>query len=288
MQDEITSRIAIALNLEITRREAARPTVNPDALDYILRGRATKLKPNSRDLYAEAIRLFEHALVLDPLSVEAQTELALALVARVNDLMTNSAVTDLARADALIGQALETNPRVAYAHQVRGRVLQMQERWEEAIYEFETALTRNRNSVWALHHLARSKLRVGSIEEVIPLEEQAIRLSPRDPRIGWWYHVIGTAHLLQSRTHEAIGWLEKARSSIPASPSIRSHLASAYALAGEVKRAAAELAEARLNEELFSSIARVRAIGGLGVPKIRALYEATYFAGLRKAGMPEE
>jgi len=26
----------------------------------------------------------------------------------------------------------------------------------------------------------------------------------------------------------------------------------------------------------------------LGVPKIRALYEATYFAGLRKAGMPGE
>ena len=25
-----------------------------------------------------------------------------------------------------------------------------------------------------------------------------------------------------------------------------------------------------------------------GVPKIRALFEATYFAGLRKAGMPEE
>jgi hypothetical protein len=24
------------------------------------------------------------------------------------------------------------------------------------------------------------------------------------------------------------------------------------------------------------------------VPKIRALFEATYFAGLRKAGMPEE
>jgi hypothetical protein len=26
----------------------------------------------------------------------------------------------------------------------------------------------------------------------------------------------------------------------------------------------------------------------VGVPKIRSLYEATYFAGLRKAGMPEE
>jgi hypothetical protein len=28
--------------------------------------------------------------------------------------------------------------------------------------------------------------------------------------------------------------------------------------------------------------------GHWGVPKVRALVEATYFAGLRKAGMPEE
>jgi len=52
------------------------------------------------------------------------------------------------------------------------------------------------------------------------------------------------------------------------------------------------LAEARRLEggDLFSSIARLKAFPGawLGVPKIRALYEATYFAGLREAGMPEE
>ena len=33
---------------------------------------------------------------------------------------------------------------------------------------------------------------------------------------------------------------------------------------------------------------RLRATRNWGVPKIRALYEATYFTGLRKAGMPEE
>ena len=33
---------------------------------------------------------------------------------------------------------------------------------------------------------------------------------------------------------------------------------------------------------------RAASAGWLGVPKIRALWEATYFAGLRKAGMPEE
>jgi hypothetical protein len=72
-------------------------------------------------------------------------------------------------------------------------------------------------------------------------------------------------------------------------PNIRGRLASAYALRGEIQRAAAELAEARrLNGEVFSSIARVKAGASFGVPQVRALFETTYFAGLRKAGMPEE
>jgi hypothetical protein len=36
------------------------------------------------------------------------------------------------------------------------------------------------------------------------------------------------------------------------------------------------------------SIARSKTVFDFGVPKIRDLYETTYFAGLRKAGMPEE
>lgn len=61
------------------------------------------------------------------------------------------------------------------------------------------------------------------------------------------------------------------------------------------ERAAAELAEARRfsGDDRYSSIARLKATGIFGsgywgVPKIRALFEATYFAGLRKAGIPEE
>ena len=40
LQDEITSRIAVALHVELSKAEAARPTDNPDVLDYIFRGRA--------------------------------------------------------------------------------------------------------------------------------------------------------------------------------------------------------------------------------------------------------
>jgi tetratricopeptide (TPR) repeat protein len=129
------------------------------------------------------------------------------------------------------------------------------------------------------------------IDEAIPLEEQAFRLSPRDPRIGVWYVWIAQAYLLQSHVDEAIVWLEKARSANPAISYVHLYLASAYALKGESEPAAAELAEARrlVSDDRNSTISRLKATGGYwGVPKVRALYDATVFAGLRKAGMPEE
>jgi hypothetical protein len=91
---------------------------------------------------------------------------------------------------------------------------------------------------------------------------------------------------------EAIVWFEKGRSALPGIPFHHSRLASAYALRGEIERGAAELAEARRldGRDLFASIVNLKALRGAwwGAPKVRALYEATYFAGLRKAGMPEE
>ena len=290
VQNEITSCLANALGVELIAAEAARLTEHPDALDYILRGRAVGFKQFSRDSFLERISLFEHALALDPQSVEAETRLAAVLVGGAQ--WSDSAAADIARAERLVDQALAASPRYAFAHLVKGSVLRAQNRWQEAIPELETALALNRNLAAALASLGFCKLYAGSLDEVIPLEEQAIRLSPRDPGIGGCYYLIGTVHLLQSHTDEAIVWFEKARNAMPAAPFPRSRLASAYALRGQTERAAAELAEARRlsGGDLFSSIAHLKAHPGAwwGVPKIRALYEATYFAGLRKAGMPEE
>ena len=291
LQNEITSRIANALGVELVAAEAARPAEHPDALDHLLRGRAVLLKTWTPDIFTEAINLFEHALALDRQSVEAQSRLAFILATRGLSGMADSGAADLARAEGLVDQALAALPRYAFAHFAKGNVLRAQNRWDEAIPEYEATLVLNHNLVHALLSLGWCKLSIGSIEEVIPLGEQAIRLSPRDPGIGSFYHLIGTVHLLRSHTDEAIVWLEKTRSVMPAAPIHRSRLAAAYALRGETERAAAELAEARrLNGgDLISTIAHLKAYpGGWGTPNTRALYEATYFAGLRKAGMPEE
>jgi len=298
LQNEITSRIAVALNLEMTGREAARPATNPDAVDYILRGRAAYWKPASREQRAETIGLFERALAIDPDSVEAESSLAGELTSRVADGWSDSPEADVARAEQLVARALATSPHNALAHYAKGGVLRAQGRCEEAIPEYETIMALGDRSwvyVYSLNFLARCKLLTGSIEDAIPPSEQAIRLSPRDPYIFIPFSLIAQAHLLQSRIDEAVPWFEKARSAHPGLAPLHALLASAYALKGETERAAAELAEARkLSSGRYSSIARLRAGGYAGtrnywgVPKVRALFEATYFAGLHKAGLPEE
>ena len=287
LQKEITGRIANTLNLELVTAEAARPTDNPDALDYILRGRAARAKPNSPEVLGQALNFFERALSVDPQSVEAHTQLANSLVSRVLDGMTTSRTADLARAEELVDKALAVAPRYAFARATKGDIFRARRKYQEAIPQYETALALNPNLAYPLHALGECKLMTGSIEEVIPLEEQAIRLSPRDANIGNRYWRIGLVHLLQSRTDEAIPWLEKARAANPSLHVVHAALASAYGLEGETERATAELAEARRLTGEYSSIARLEA-GYYGMPKIRALSEATFFLGLRKAGVPEE
>ena len=234
-------------------------------------------------------------MALDPHSVEAQSQIANMLAIRAGNYgWSASPEADLERAEDLVGQALSAAPRDWLAHYAKGSVLRRQGKVEDAIPEFETAFALNPNWLNSLNLLAWCKLVTGSSAEAIPLEEQAIRLSPGDQYLYDYYNNMGIAHLLLSHPDEAIIWFEKARSPLYGFP--YSFLAAIYALRGETVKAAASLAEARrlYPDGRYSSIARRKAqgVGGSpgywGVPKVAALFETTYFAGLRKAGMPEE
>jgi TolB-like protein len=290
VQNEITSRIAHTLHVELVGAEVARPIENSDATDYILRGRAASYKAPTRDSCAEAVSWFERALDLAPDSVDAQSLLASALACRALDRMTDTIAGDFARAEALARRVLAVSPRSSMAHYAYAQVLRASRRNEQAIQEYQEALAFNPSWADALADLGMCKMWVGSHDEGIALREQAIRLSPRDPHIGLWYFRIGLAHLLQSRIAEAIPWLEKGRTMFPTFPLAYSFLAAAYALNGEVERGKAELAEHyRLSGETWvSTIADIKVTGYWGPPKVRELYWSVYFAGLRLLGVPEE
>jgi len=301
LQTEITSRIAIALNVELTSREAVRPADNPDALDYILRARAALAKPPTRESYAEGIGLYERALALDPSSIDAQSWLANGLAGRVLDGKSDSPADDVARAEALLASALAASPRSPFLHHNKGQVLSARaqgpfgldanartSRFADAIPEYEFVLTANPNNVPALALLGWCKIMTGAVDEAIPLLEKAIRLGSRDPNLFLWSFRIGHAHLFQSRTDDAIAWLEKSRRANPGFPSTHWALAAAYGLKGESDRAAAELDEALRLTNPSSTIAGLRIKSTFNAPILHDRFENTYVAGLRKAGLPEE
>jgi TolB-like protein/DNA-binding winged helix-turn-helix (wHTH) protein/Tfp pilus assembly protein PilF len=291
MQNEVTGRIANTLGWELLGAETARPTERPDALDYILRGRAAMWGGGPRGNIEDAIVLFEQALALDPRSVEAQTRLAFTLWARAGRKDPKAAAADLQRAEELLAQALVVSPGDPNAHLVKGRLLRSTHRCAQAIPEFEITLAANRNNPNALGELSVCKyLTGGPDQEAIALTEQAIRLSPRDPGIWWWYSWIGFVHLLQSRIDEAIVWLEKGRSAQPNAAPPHFFLAAAYGFKGEQERARAELGEAQTltGSDRYSSVARTRANGDLYTPALRDRWETVYFPGIRNAGLPAE
>jgi adenylate cyclase len=292
LQDEVTSRIAVALNQQLVRAEAARPaSADPDALDCILRGRAAYDHPegSTPDRFLEAIGWFERAAALDPGSVAAQAYLALSLIGRVLDQISNTTEPDIERSEALIEQALAGAPGHALAHFAKAQVLRAQHQYGAAIPEYETAISLNRNWVMAIANLGLCKFFSGAIEDSIPAQELAIRLSPRDQHLPNWYWRIGMVHLLQSRTAEAILWIGRAQTANPMLPGPNAWLASAYALNGDIERAAAALAAARRlsPDNRYDSITRFKLIQSLGSANINALAETTFLAGLRQAGVPD-
>jgi TolB-like protein/Flp pilus assembly protein TadD len=287
IQNDITSRVAVAMHVELVRAEIKRPTIRPTALHHILRGRALYLgRVPTRDNYAGQAMEYEQALALDPDSPRAQGLLAIALVGRALDGMTDSFEADINRAEALADRALAAFPEGPLSHYAKAQVLRGRRRFADAIPEYETVLALDRNWVFATAALGFCKLMTGLKEEAISAQQRAIRMSPRDPNLWLFYLWTGTAHLLQSQFTEAIPWFAKAGSANPQQPLPHAYLAASYALRGEVPQAQDELSQARnlSRDDRFASITRLKAKGFFGVPE---LFEGTYFAGLRKAGMAD-
>jgi TolB-like protein/class 3 adenylate cyclase/Tfp pilus assembly protein PilF len=287
LQNEITARVARALQSQLAIAEAARPTAHPDALDFILRGRAEVTKPIARETYDEAVRDFETALAFDPRSADAQAWLAAVLVVRVLDELSDFPDLDLRRAEDLDARAIAAAPNSAIAHYVRGQVLRAQSRCGEAIPEYQIAIALDRSRAPAYAHVGWCKFLSGTLDGAIPYIEQAIHLSPHEPGIAAWYGRIGVMELLQGNVDDALASLGRARSENARLPFVHAYLAAAYATKGDLKRAGTELAAAQRLGTGYASLAAVKKSIWYDNPKIRALAEANYFPALRRAGLTE-
>jgi class 3 adenylate cyclase/tetratricopeptide (TPR) repeat protein len=294
-QDLIIGRLARSLNLELVRdagRQIEREqAADPDARDVVMRAWALWYGPGYPANAKESLRGFERALEIDPRSIDAKLGIARVLVGIVGDGLSNSVQQDKTRTETLLSEVLERDPNRSLAHAVLGVLRRIEGRLAEAQTEFEAAVALDRNDAWAVRQLGLALSGQGQPEAAIPYLEKAIRLSPREPTVGSVYASLGAQHLYLGHTEEAIRFGRKARAENPRIWWIRLVVAGALGLNGDVDEARAEIAEALKLKSEVNSVAKWRSLGatmGIGDPRFQALMEKTVYAGLRRAGFPDE
>jgi TolB-like protein len=289
MQDEITTRLARSIGIELVtaegrRAERERPD-NMDTVDLTMRGRAILNRPPSVEDARRARALFEAALRLDDRNAEALVGLAGSHIFEVRTFASTDPAEQVRAAETAIDKALALAPGSAYAHYVRAEVLFLMRAPERAMQECELAIVLDRNLPWAHANAGVMKLMIGRCEETEPHIAEAMRLSPRDPALSSWYRMMGITYVFQGRDDHAIEQLRRSIAMNPQIPLTHFVLAAALALTGRMTEAV-EARDAGLVLDANFSVARYcndrRSDNPVFLQQRERMYE-----GLRKAGVPE-
>ena len=300
-QDAIAAHLTRALDFQLTQAEGARirrtPAANRDAEDLALQCTAGVEKAGWIGKEADAAyALCEQAITIDPKNVRALQMLGVKFWVPAALGISDDPKGDLERADELESKALALDPDWTWPHDVKGSILREQRRTEEAVAEHERALALDPSNMDAAAQLGIDNRFLGRFDKSLDYFDRAIRTSPSDPSLVYWYDSKAWANFGLKRYDQAI---EAARRSIAISPNSDpfAHVVLVAALALTDHDAKAREALQRYlslpSTAPFKTIAAWKAYQMSKVPEQGAdprfleMSERSY-EGLRKAGMPEE
>jgi TolB-like protein len=292
MQDDIVTRLARALQIELAAVEAARVpqthSANASAEDLALHAEAIFLRYGPSRVEAEAaLDLCARALELDADNVRALSILAEGYATRLTGMQSADREADSRRADGLACRALAADPNSYHAHHAKARSLIANKRAEEAIIEAERSLRLNPGFIPTYLDFCQANLALGVPERTIEYADRAMRLSPPDPYLYVFYAQEGLAHIMLRQDDRAVVSLRRAVANNSAFPSPVAYLAAALALAGQEGEARATLTQyLSLPGTRTRTIAAWKAMAYSNNPTYLAFRERIH-EGLRKAGMPE-
>ena len=246
-QDQVTRRIAGTLKLGLvelaSRKGLLERPEHPDAIDLTMRGLVLFSRFAGRADVVKARALFESALRLDPLSVQALVGFAGTHVLDLMLLWADDPVGQIHAADAAIARALEIDPQRAEVRYTKGNLLMLHGEHVPAIDEYRLAIDLNPSFSHAYSRIGLAKLELGEPIAAFEPVLKALRLSPREFRTSLCHLYLGIAAFHLERDDEATEWFLKAVATDSRYGLPHAWLAAIYALADSVSDARAELAE---------------------------------------------
>jgi TolB-like protein/DNA-binding winged helix-turn-helix (wHTH) protein/Tfp pilus assembly protein PilF len=286
-QDDIVTRLASALHVELVQAETRRVTAvaNLDAEDLAMRCEAASYRAGAAA--APSYELCERALGVDPHNVRALIRLATYYTSRVSRVQSPNRAADLQRADSLISRALEIDAGYYAAHCLKAVVLEGTHHVRDAVLSAERCLALNPSYAGAYRTLALQYFFLAEPAKVLEYADHGIRLSPRDPESSIFLLLKGWAYFILEQDDEALVWLRRAAAASPEIPTILAGLASSLALTGHDTEA-----RATLTQYLAYPATQTRTITQWDyIPDDNPAFMKFHFRfkeGLRKAGMPEQ
>jgi adenylate cyclase len=290
-QDEIVTRLARALQIELTALESARTSLDGaesrNAEDFALAGEAVYLRygPSRRES-EQAFQLCERALAIDPNNVRALGVLAERTTMRVTGMQSIDPDADINRSEELVIRALAADPNSYHARHAKARLLVAQKHAEEALIEAERSLRLNPGFIPSYLVLCQANLMLGLPRNAIEHARRVRRLSPPDPYLYVFHTQEGLAHTMLGEDDLAVACLGQAVANNPEFPAASGYLVAALALTGNIVEARQQLARyLSLPDARVRTVAGWRRMAYSDHPIYLALRERIY-DGLQKAGMP--
>jgi TolB-like protein len=289
MQDEITSRLARAMDIQLviaeTQRLKREGPKELDSVDLALRGWTVFYQKVSVAGAREARSIFEEALRVDDTNVDALMGLVETHMWEVNTYMSSARSEQVRLAEAAMSKASELTPLTARMHFCRAAVLIALREPERAFREIELAMSLDRDLAYVHMRAGWIKIFLGCAEEAEGHVNRAMRLSPRDPMLGNWYTTLGLADLHLGKLDKAVDRLRMAVESAPNQEIPYFYLAAGLALQGHGSEAARACEVGRRLAPIFR-IGKCRAEVQSDNPVFLLQRERVY-EGLEKAGLPE-
>jgi TolB-like protein/Flp pilus assembly protein TadD len=294
-QDEIVTRLARALEIEISAIEAARITrTRPGdqaAEDLALRCEAgvnNSPSPGTAERDA-AYDLCDRALQIDGRNVLALSIAAYRYALSATSGLSADRQADIRKGEDLVARALALEPDNYRAHHAKSVVLIAQKRDEEALVEAERSLALNPSFIPAYNALCLANNLMSRPEATLEIADRAIRLSPRDPGLYFLYLSKGLAYSMLKEDAQAIAWLRRSVAFAPQVRSAQRFLAAELALNGQEPEAHEVLQRYLSLKPPIRTIAQTRALARTLTDNPAVLANSDRLVeGLRNAGMPEE